>query len=97
MIKLSGELDITALPAATKLLRSVEGAEVAIVDMRSVSYIDSAALGMLMDAKRRVGAGGGVLRIVSADGRLQRLLTVTGIDKSVRVYEDLEEAMTEAK
>ena len=93
MVKLSGDLDIVALPAANKLLRALDAADIAIIDMRSVTYLDSAALGMLMAARERVAEAGGALRIVSADPRLRRLLTVTGLQQSVSVFETIEEAM----
>ena len=93
MVKLSGDLDVEMLPRATKLLRALDDADVAVIDMRSVTYLDSAALGMLMSARQRVFARGGEMRIVSADPRLKRLLTVTGIDKSVMVYEKLQDAL----
>ena len=93
MVKLSGDLDIAVLPNATKQLRALDTADVAVIDMRSVTYIDSAALGMLVAARDRVISSGGSLRIVSADKRVKRLLTVTGIDKSVSVYEELQDAL----
>lgn len=93
MVKLSGDLDVEMLPRAAQLLRALDEADVAVIDMRSVTYLDSAALGMLMGARQRVLQRGGVVRIVSGDARLRRLLSVTGIDKSVRVFEELEDAL----
>lgn len=93
MVKLAGDLDLGVLPTAAKLLRGLDDADIAIIDMRAVTYLDSAALGMLMAARERVVASGGVVRIVSSDKRLKRLLTVTGIDTSVTVYEELDGAL----
>ena len=93
MVKLSGDLDIEMLPRATKLLGALDDADIAVIDMRSVTYLDSAALGMLMAARQRIFTGGGELRIVSADPRLKRLLAVTGIDKSVVVFAELQDAL----
>ena len=90
LVKLRGDLDLEMIPSASRLLHALD---VAVIDMRTVTYLDSTALGMLIAARERIAGRGGVVRIVSSDPRLRRLLKVTGIEKSVSVYEDLKAAL----
>ena len=51
-----------------------------IFDMASVSYIDSAGLGALIDAYRQITARGGVLKFLHVQPRGRHLLALTGLD-----------------
>lgn len=53
-----------------------------LVDLRDVSTVDSATLGALLSAARRLRANGGGLHLLDAGNReVTRLLRITGLDR----------------
>jgi anti-anti-sigma factor len=83
VVRLSGELDIESVPEAAELihqaiLRGVEG-EVT-VDLADVTFADSSALGMLLDAKKEAEAAGLEFTLLNPPHQLQRVLEVTKLD-----------------
>lgn len=90
----TGELDaFTAdeLRDELEALRERGGRQV-IVDLVSVTFIDSAGLGMLLAQADRLSADGGALVIVSEDPRTLRILEVTGAARQVRIEQSLADA-----
>ena len=78
-----GEVDLSSVELlATALPESIEGGAVLVtVDLDGVTYLDSAGLGALVGASKRLKAVGGSLALHCRQPRLLRLLTITGLDK----------------
>lgn len=51
------------------------------VDLAGTTFLDSAALAVLVGAQRRLGAHGGRLVIVRAEPSVRRVVQVTGLDQ----------------
>lgn len=64
-----------------------------VVDMDHTPFMDSAGLGVLIGAIRRIRADGGELVIASSEPSMRRLFHVTGLDKVVEVVDDIESAI----
>lgn len=82
-IALHGEFDIAnAHELRTELAKHIdEGRRVIRVDLQRVSFMDSAAIGELINATRRCNAEHGSLILTNLSAGLYRVLALTGFDK----------------
>jgi anti-sigma B factor antagonist len=87
VVLLAGEIDVFSAPAVKvalfELLR--DGSEGVAIDFSSVTYIDSAGLGVLAAALKRTRAHGGWISIVGADEQIRRIFEITGLTKVFRM------------
>jgi anti-sigma B factor antagonist len=86
-IVLTGEFDVAN---ASELRGELghhldEGRRVLRVDARGVEFMDSTAIGELISASERCRADHGSLILTGVPRRLQRLLTVAGLDQVLLV------------
>jgi anti-sigma B factor antagonist len=95
VVTLAGELDVATAPALQDELErvSAEGATDAVVDLLGVSFVDSVALGILVDASKQMKAQRGTLRIVCDDRRIARIIEITGLDRVLRIHTTLRDAL----
>lgn len=64
-----------------------------VVDFSAVDFCDSAGLGVLVTAFKRVQALGGTFRLVCPPGPVLRLLRISGLDTVFPVHAELDEAV----
>ena len=97
LLTASGELDLYAAePLQNALTPLIEARPPAlIVDLSSVDFIDSTALGVLIGAAKLVRSGGGRFVVVSSDPRIVRLLEITGLTLLFVMHGTLGEALDE--
>ena len=68
-----------------------------VVDMTRTQFCASAGLGVLVRAHKRALAEGGELRlVVPTSGAVVRILTLTGVDRLIPNFADLDEALEPA-
>jgi anti-anti-sigma factor len=67
-----------------------------VVNLRAVEAMDSTALATLVACRRELPAGAAGLRLCCANGRVQALLEVTGLDGVLEVYAGEAEALKAA-
>jgi anti-anti-sigma factor len=72
--------------AAATLIGS--GTRRLVVDLSPVNYVDSAAIGCLMDLYRQATAAGGVLKLAGVQKRVETMLTMTGAHHFLEVHAD---------
>ena len=60
-----------------------------LVDLTTVGYVDSATIGCLMDLFRQAGQAGGSLKLCGVQKRVATMLTMTGANNFLEVYDDL--------
>jgi anti-sigma B factor antagonist len=94
---ITGELDLQASRTLGQRLSEEVGAGVAaadvILDLSSVSFIDSSALGVIVQADQRLGRQGRGLAVVAPKGTVvAELVEITKVDRSLRVAQTREEA-----
>ena len=79
-VALSGDLDVGTAPLLEEWLAPLEadGAAVIMLDLRDLMFIDSAGLGVLLQARRRAEANGHQLLVVGSSPRARRLFELTG-------------------
>lgn len=95
VVTVVGELDVATAPELREELDRIaaRGGRETVVDLLAVSFVDSTALGILVEASRKLKARGGSLRIVCDDRRIARIMEITGLDRVLRVHATLREAL----
>lgn len=86
-LELNGELELATVPVLRQQLESVEegGAEVIVVDMSGLEFIDSTGIALLIDSDRRLNENGNrFLLIRSESPAVARVLKLTELDRRLR-------------
>src|SRR5688500_10643263 len=80
-VLVSGALDVAAAPALRTTLLGLanEGCLDVQIDLRSVTFLDSTAIGVLVGAHRRTTQAGGALALVGPAPRVRRTLETLGL------------------
>ena len=86
LIVAGGELDLASTSEMSAIFAmSAAGPQDAVVlDLMSVDFIDSSALGTILRAAQQLEAVGKRLHVVAPDGPVRRLLEITGTARASR-------------
>ena len=89
------EIDLNAAPELEARIGEVvaEGAEHVIVDLSEATFIDSTAVGVLVEAHRRLQSRRRGLEIVGSDRRVLFIFEITGLDRVFRIHPTVEDAV----
>jgi anti-sigma B factor antagonist len=81
VLSVSGELDLASSPVLEEELERVaeSDADVVIVDLRELEFMDSTGLSVLVRAHQRAEEQGRRFGLVNGSQQVQRLLTLTGV------------------
>jgi anti-sigma B factor antagonist len=92
-LKFSGELDLSVAPQLHNQLQElfVAGARSIYVDLLDASFLDSTALGVLVNALNQSQDLGGHLHLVVTEPQILRVLTITGLNDVFTVHSSLED------
>ena len=94
VVKLAGELDLYNAPQVRDALANAcaNGATRVVVDLSEVEFIDSTALGALIEARTRLDNRRAFL--LAAPGlETRRALEISGLDRHFSVHESVSEAL----
>jgi anti-sigma B factor antagonist len=94
VVRLAGELDLYNAPRVRDALRDACGdsAERVVVDLSGVDFIDSTALGVLIEAQTRMDNRRAFL--LAAPGlETRRALEISGLDRHFSVHDSVSEAL----
>jgi len=95
VVRLVGELDLYNAPEVRSALLEVcaEGPERLVVDLGEVDFVDSTALGVLIEARTKLANRRAFL--LAAPGlETHRALTISGLDQHLAVHESVDAALT---
>jgi anti-anti-sigma factor len=59
-----------------------------VIDLATVTYVDSATIGCLMDLYRQIDAAGGQLKLAAVQKRVETMLTMTGAQNFIQIHAD---------
>ena len=95
MIVVSGEVDISSVPALRDAIFPWVEAQLAllVVDLSEVSFLDSTALNALVAFHKRFESYDGELRIVAGHPMVRRLFAVTGVDQEFTLFDTVQDAV----
>ena len=88
VITLPEEIDVTNAGTVQEELLSVmnQGATLLIADMSKTNFCDSAGVSALVRTFRRASGGAETMRLVVSTPAVQRVLSITGVDRLVRIF-----------
>ena len=94
VVKLAGEIDLYNAPDVRNALAKAcaDSPERVVVDLSDVEFIDSTALGVLIEARRQLMNNRAFL--LAAPGlETRRALEISGLDRHFSVHESVPEAL----
>jgi anti-sigma B factor antagonist len=98
--KVRGELDMNTAPELEERLEEAISSEDALVilDLTECEFIDSTGIALVVRTWQRLdrageGGGNGRLVICSVNAQVMRLLKITGVESSIPLYEQREQAL----
>jgi anti-sigma B factor antagonist len=96
VVSVSGELDLYTAPRVRTGIEEAgaAGADRVIVDLSETSFIDSAALGVLVQETKRLEGCGHSLVLVTSDPRTIRVVELSGLNRVLRTYATLQDAIS---
>ena len=91
-----GRLDLMSAPDVRARLTGIvtAGQDRVVVDLAEVPFIDSSGLGALISVLKSARQAGGDLRIASPDEQPLTVLKLTTLDRVLKPYTTVEEALT---
>jgi len=99
IIALEGEVDVYTAPQLKQQIISMLDNDITkiIVDLTSVDYLDSTALGVLIGGLKRLRERDGSLNLICPNPRIRRIFEITGLDKIFDIYQTQDEAVSAEK
>jgi len=93
VVVLAGEIDLyNAEEVRTALAETIAGgAARVVIDMAAVEFVDSTALGVLIEANSKLRPDG--LRLAAPQVSTRRTLQVSGLDRHLRVHDTVDEGL----
>ena len=98
VVSLQGEIDVLAVPALSERLdaHTAHPHPDLVVDLRLVTFIDCAGLGVLCRARNRTLARQGRLRLITESANFRRILRITGLSGVFEVHTRLPQPLPES-
>jgi anti-sigma B factor antagonist len=94
IVSLAGELDLYNAEEVRRALLDTlaDGPELLVVDLEGVTFIDSTALGVLIEARSRMTDRSG-FRLAAPGLEVRRALEVSGLDRHFVVHDSVADAL----
>lgn len=94
VVTLTGEIDLETSPHARHiLLETVDQRPKVLIDMASVTYIDSSGIATLVEAVQHAKKKGGQLAFICLNPAVVRVLSLARLDKVFAIHADIESAV----
>jgi anti-sigma B factor antagonist len=88
VVVVAGDVDLYSAPRLRDQLAALDddGVGHVVLDLADVTLLDSMALGVLLGAKRRLGARGGAFEIVVSKPDIRRIFEITMLDRVLPLH-----------
>jgi anti-anti-sigma factor len=95
VLTIGGELDIATTPELRARVNAIieRGVRLLVVDLRTVSFMDSTALAVFIRAQRRLGGDGRLALVIEPGSYVRLILDVAGLSRGLDVVETFEAAI----
>jgi anti-sigma B factor antagonist len=95
VLRPSGRLTLISAPKFRDVLREAvdTGRRRTVVDLRDITFMDSAGLGALVAGLKMARQAGGDLRIAAATAQVTTVLKLTNLDRVLRPYASVGDAL----
>jgi anti-sigma B factor antagonist len=93
VLSVAGELDMHTSPALQERLDALSAGDApkVAVELSAVPFMDSSSLGILVVNLKRLRERGGEMALVGVAGSPKKVLSITGIDRVIPVYDQVSE------
>jgi anti-sigma B factor antagonist len=98
IVVLEGDVDMATMPVVRDAVRRAdlhEDADVFVLDLRQVTFMDTSGLQLLVERVRRAEADGHAFAVVRGPRSVQRMLDIAGLTPSLRLVDSPEEAVAD--
>lgn len=94
MVEVTGDLDMSTTPQLRdRLLELVQGgAQVVVVDLTEVGFLDSSGLGALVVAYKELRERDGWLGVVGVRPPVRKVFSVTSVDRVIGLFDSVSDA-----
>ena len=95
LLVVSGELDIATAPDLRDRMTAAiaRGATGLVVDLHSVTFMDSVAMAAILHARTQLGEGGRLAVVLGADSYTQLVFEIAGLPRCLTLFDSREEAV----
>ena len=94
VVVLRGDVDLSSSPEARKLLlSSIGGSDRVLVDLSSVTYIDSSGVASLVEALQASKKNGNQFALAAASEPTRRVLELARLDQVFTMYATVDEGI----
>lgn len=95
VLRLQGSLDALTVPEVRPQVDQLvnRGPLKVVVDMGSVTTIDSSGVALVVSLYKRMNALGGAVRVAGVQGQPRAIFEILRLDQSLPVYGTVEEAL----
>lgn len=97
VIRVSGYLDVSTSPRLRERIHQLndEAPKVLLVDLGPIEFIDSSALGVILNGWKLLQADGAVLAVVSPQERITKVFEITALHLSIGIFASVDAAVAE--
>lgn len=89
VVSLAGDLDLASAPRLDESLHGCEdGADIVILDLRGLTFMDSSGLRVILAADARARSRGGRLVLIAGPPGVQRVFQLTLLDTRLEFIDD---------
>jgi anti-anti-sigma factor len=93
VVRVVGDLDMATAPTLEASLASLDSEPRVVVDLARCTFIDSAAVRMLVVAARDADAAGRSVALVATEPGILRVLEIAGVDTVLPVHSTIDDAV----
>lgn len=97
LIRASGYIDISTSPRLREKILEVasDDASLVLLDLGAIEFLDSSALGVILNGWKLLQSKGGTLAVISPQARITKIFEITALNLSIHLYQSIDEALAE--
>ncbi|HET9075802.1 MAG TPA: STAS domain-containing protein [Acidimicrobiales bacterium] len=97
VVRAIGYLDFSTSPRLREKLHQVieTAPRVILLDLGQIEFLDSSALGVILNAWKQMQADDATLALLSPQPRITKIFEITALNLSIRIFSSLDEARAE--
>jgi anti-sigma B factor antagonist len=97
VIRATGYLDVSTSPRLRQKILEVatEQPPLLIIDLGAIEFLDSSALGVILNGWKILQAEDSTLAVISPQERITKIFEITALNLSIKLYKTMDDALDE--
>jgi anti-sigma B factor antagonist len=97
VIRVSGYIDISTSPRLRETIHEVAGEHprLVVIDLGPIEFLDSSALGVILNGWKVLQTDGATLAVASPQERITKIFEITALNLSIKLYPSVDAAVAE--